>query len=108
MEIFQKNPLQIENSGKKSEKNEKLERNRNNRKVNFTKDFNDKVGKKVDPKKKSKKKMKSLRFRQDGVLGSAAQLCLETVSLGHISSTTVAEYPFRPPIHRRRRYHRGG
>ena len=93
----------------KNRKIEKIEKNRKNRKINFTKDFNEKVEKK-SIRKKSRKKMKSLRFRQDGVLGSAAQLRLKTVSLGQIRNTSQAEYQFRPPIERRRRPHswRGG
>ena len=107
MEIFQKNPLQIENSGKKSKNSKNSKKPEKIEKSTLLR-ISMKKSKKKSIRKKSRKKMKSHRFRQDGVLGSAAQLCLETVSLGHISSTTVAEYPFRPPIHRRRRYHRGG
>ena len=109
MEIFQKNPLQIENSGKKIEKSKNSKKLEKIEKSTLLR-ISMKKSKKSRSEKKVEKKMKSLRFRQDGVLGSAAQLCLETVSLGQIRNTTEAEYQFRPPIERRRRPHswRGG
>ena len=110
MEIFQKkNPLQIENSGKKLEKSKNSKKLEKIEKSTLLR-ISMKKSKKKSIRKKSRKKMKSLRFRQVGVLCSAAQLRLKTVSLGQIRNTTEAEYQFRPPIERRRRPHswRGG